>query len=50
MATLALDLRVTPAPPPFLPQLSVYTALMQASQGHMEAWLQYCTDPDCAIW
>ncbi|XP_043224540.1 acid ceramidase-like [Amphibalanus amphitrite] len=31
-------------------RLSVYTALMQANQGHMEAWLQYCTDPDCAIW
>lgn len=31
-------------------RLTVYSALMQANEGSLEAWLQYCTDPDCAIW
>jgi len=35
---------------PVLNRLTVYTALMEVRRGTLEAWLQDCAGPDCAIW
>lgn len=31
-------------------RLTTYTAVMQVSTGHLEAYHQSCTDPDCIPW
>lgn len=31
-------------------RLTTYTSLMQCSKGYLEAWKQYCDDPDCSPW
>ena len=31
-------------------RLTTYTALMDVAEGTLDAWRQYCDDPDCSPW